>query len=124
METSLTGGHWRPCNIGSVEAHNERRPEYLESVKKAGLNLYFFEHLTKNNSHWVNDLDRYKDKTVADVFETMKKIYTEKTGQKPQLNEKIRVNKKTGKEYKIQGWAPIQEMCVPIKKDNMIEDFD
>lgn len=124
MGIGLTGGHWRPCNIGSVEAHNERRPEYLESVKKAGLNLYFFEHLTKNNSHWVNDLDRYKDKTVADVFETMKKIYTEKTGQKPQLNEKTRVNKKTGKEYKIQGWAPIQEMCVPIKIDTKIEDFD
>lgn len=124
METGLTGGKWRPCNIGSVEAHNERRPEYLESVKNAGLNLYFFRELSKNNSHWVNDLDRYKDKTVAEVFDEMKKKYTEKTGQKPQLKEKIRVNKKTGKEYKVEGWAPIQEMCPPIKKDTKIEDFD
>mgnify|MGYP002624154827 CR=1 FL=1 len=124
MGTGKTGGHWRPCNIGSVEAHNERRPEYLESVKKAGLNLYFFQHLTKNNSHWVSSLDRYGGKTIADVFEAMKKNYTEKTGQTPQLAEKTKVNKKTGKEYKCAGWSPIREMCVPIKEDTKVEDFD
>ena len=124
MGKGKTGGHWRPCNIGSVEAHNERHPEYLESVKKAGLNLYFFQHLTNNNSHWVSDNVRYKGKTVADVFEAMKKLYKEKTGQLPQLTDKIKVNKKTGKEYKCAGWSPIREMCVPIKEDTKIEDFD
>jgi len=86
--------------------------------------LYFFEHLTKNNSSWVNDLDRYRGKTVSDVFETMKKIYQEKTGQPPQLEEKIKKSKKTGKEYKCAGWSPIREMCVPIKEDTKIEDFE
>lgn len=124
MGTGKTGGHWKPCNIGSVEAHNERRPEYLESVKKAGLGLYFFEHLTEHNDHWVNDNVRYKDKTVADVFEAMKKLYQEKTGQLPQLVDKIKVSKKTGKEYKCAGWSPIREMCPPIKADTKIEDFD
>ena len=124
MGKGKTGGHWKPCNIGSVEAHNERRPDYLESVKKAGLGLYFFEHLTEHNDHWVNDNVRYKDKTVADVFETMKKLYQEKTGQTPQLTDKIKVNKKTGKESKCAGWSPIREMCPPIKEDTKIEDFD
>lgn len=124
MGTGKTGGHWRPCNIGSVEAHNERRPEYLESVKKAGLSLYFFENLTENNDHWENDNVRYKDKTVADVFEAMKKLYKEKTGQLPQLADKIKKSKKTGKEYKCAGWSPIREMCPPIKADTKIEDFD
>ena len=124
MGTGKTGGHWKPCNIGSVEAHNERRPEYLESVKKAGLGLYFFEHLTEHNDHWVNDNVRYKDKTVADVFEAMKKLYQEKTGQLPQLVDKIKVSKKTGKEYKCAGWSPIREMCPPIKEDTKIEDFE
>jgi len=124
MGTGKTGGHWKPCNIGSVEAHNERRPEYLESVKNAGLSLYFFEHLTEHNDHWVNDNARYKDKTVADVFEAMKNLYKEKTGQLPQLAEKKKVNKKTGKEYKCAGWSPIREMCPPIKADTKIEDFD
>ena len=124
MGKGKTGGHWKPCNIGSVEAHNERRPEYLESVKKAGLSLYFFENLTKHNDHWGSDSVRYKDKTVAEVFEAMKKLYKEKTGQAPQLQDKIKVNKKTGKEYKYAGWSPIREMCPPIKEDTKIEDFD
>lgn len=124
MGTGKTGGHWKPCNIGSVEAHNERRPEYLEAVKKAGLSLYFFENLTEHNDHWVNDNEKYKDKAVAEVFEAMKKVYQEKTGQMPQLADKIKVNKKTGKEYKCAGWSPIREMCVPIKEDTKIEDFD
>lgn len=124
MGTGKTGGHWRPCNIGSVEAHNERRPEYLESVKKAGLSLYFFENLTEHNDHWVNNNARYKDKTVAEVFEAMKKLYQEKTGQLPQLTDKIKKSKKTGKEYKCAGWSPIREMCPPIKEDTKIEDFD
>jgi len=124
MGTGKTGGHWVPCNIGSVEAHNERRPEYLESVKKAGLGLYFFENLTEHNAHWVSDNVRYKDKTVAEVFEAMKKLYTEKIGQPPQLADKIKKSKKTGKEYKCAGWSPIREMCPPIKSDTKIEDFD
>lgn len=124
MGTGKTGGHWKPCNIGSVEAHNERRPEYLESVKKAGLGLYFFENLTEHNDHWVSDNVRYKGKTVAEVFEAMKKLYKEKTGQLPQLTDKIKVYKKTGKEYKCAGWSPIREMCPPIKENTKIEDFD
>ena len=119
-----TGGHWRPCNVGSVEAHNERQQEYLESVKNSGRNLYFFEHLTKNNSSWVNQSERYLGKTVEEIQEEQKKMYEEKFGQKPQMTEKKRVNKKTGRETTVSGWWPIREMCPPIKADTKIEDFD
>lgn len=119
-----TGGHWRPCNVGSVEAHNERQKEYLESVKNSGRKLYFFEHLTKNNSSWVNPSERYRGKTVEEILEEQKKLYEEKFGQKPQMGEKKRVNKKTGRETTVSGWSPIREMCVPIKADTKIEDFD
>lgn len=124
MGTGKTGGHWKPCNVGSVEAHNERQRDYLESIKKAGLNLYFFPQLSNNNSHWVSSHERYSDKTVAEVFDEMKKLYQQKTGQPPQLGEKTKKSKKTGREYKCAGWSPIREMCVPIKADTQIEDFD
>ena len=124
MGKGKTGGHWRPCNVGSVEAHNERQKDYLESVKKAGLNLYFFPQLSNNNSHWVSSHERYNGKTVAEVFEEMKKLYQQKTGQPPQLGEKTKKSKKTGREYKCAGWSPIREMCVPIRADTQIEDFD
>lgn len=119
-----TGGHWRPCNVGSVEAHNERQQEYLDSVKNSGRNLYFFEHLTKNNSSWVNESERYQGKTVEEIQEEQKKLYEEKFGQKPQMAEKKRVSKKTGRETTVSGWSPIREMCPPIKEDTKIEDFD
>jgi len=119
-----TGGHWRPCNVGSVEAHNERQQEYLESVKNSGRNLYFFQHLTKNNSSWVNQSERYQGKTVEEIQEKQKELYEKKFGQKPQMTEKKRVNKKTGRETTVSGWSPIREMCPPIKADTKIEDFD
>ena len=119
-----TGGHFRPCNVGSVEAHNERRPEYLESVKKAGLKLYFFEELSKDNESFVNLDERYRGKTVAQIFDEMKHLYMEKFGQKPCLEEKTITNKKTGKTRKVSGWSPIREMAVPIKKNTTIKDFD
>lgn len=124
MTTGMTGGHWRPCNVASVEAHNERRPEYLESVRKADLNLYFFQELTDNNSHWVNPDEKYCNKTIKEVLQDMINRYVEKIGQPPQLAEKIKLNKKTGREYKCAGWSPIREMCVPIKEDTRIDDFD
>ena len=122
--TGKTGGHFRPCKVGSVEAHNERRPEYIESVRKAGLNLYFFEEFTPNNSSWVSEDEKYKGKTVEEVFDCMKNVYREKIGQAPQLKEREVIDKKTGRPKKIAGWSPIREMCVPIKEDTKIEDFE
>ena len=117
-----TSGHIRPCNVGVVEAHNERTEKYLEGIKKAGLKFYFFPELSCRNSSWIND--RYGGKTCAQIFEDMKEHYTKKHGQAPQLKEKQRVNKKTGKVKVIAGWSPLREMVVVIKEDTKIEEFD
>ncbi len=118
-----TGGHFSRCNVGSVEAHNERTQAYLDGVKAAGLPLYFFQNLTANNTHWVNDRQEFAGKTCAQIFESLKQLYTEKTGQAPQLKDRTRINKKTGKEYTIAGWSPIREAVIPIKEDTTVEDF-
>lgn len=116
-----TGGHFRPCNVGSVEAHNERTPEYLNGVLKAGLKLYFFKELSFRNESWANK--KYNGKSCADIFEDMKKMYKERIGKSPQLKEKRILNKKTGREKIIAGWSPIREMVVPVKGDTQKEDF-
>ena len=115
-----TGGHFDPCNVGSVEKHNERDPEYLKAVKASGRNLYFFQNLTQNNCSWVNP--DYKDKTCEQLFDELKQLYTDKVGQAPQLKERTRKNKR-GQEYKIAGWSPIREAVIPIKADTTVDDF-
>lgn len=118
-----TGGHFSRCNVGSVEAHNERTQAYLDGVKAAGLPLYFFQNLTVNNTHWMSDRQEFAGKTCAQIFESLKQLYTEKTGQAPQLKDRTRINKKTGKEYTVAGWSPIREAVIPIKEDTTVEDF-
>lgn len=115
-----TGAHFERCNVGSVEAHNERKPEYLANVKAAGLPLYFFHDLTPNNTHWVSSEFHG---SCQSIFGQLQQLYQEKTGQMPQLKDRIRVNKKTGKETTIAGWSPIREACIPIKPETTIEDF-
>lgn len=116
-----TGVHFTPCNVGSVEKHNERDPEYLKSVQASGRNLYFFQDLSHNNSSWGNP--EYGGKTCAEILEDLKKIYTDKVGQAPQLKDRERINAKTGKVFKVAGWSPIREAAIPIKEDTRIEDF-
>ena len=62
-----TGGHFSRCNVGSVEAHNERTQAYLDGVKAAGLPLYFFQNLTVNNTHWMSDRQEFAGKTCAQI---------------------------------------------------------
>ena len=116
-----TGGHFDPCNVGCVEKHNERDPEYLKSVEASGRKLYFFSDLTCLNSSWI--ARTYSGKSCSQIFEELKQLYTEKVGQAPQLKERKRVNKKTGKVTKIAGWSPIREAVIPIKPDTELRDF-
>ncbi len=116
-----TGGHFDPCNVGCVEKHNERDPEYLKSVEASGRKLYFFSDLTCLNSSWI--ARSYSGKSCSQIFEELKQLYTEKIGQAPQLKERKRVNKKTGQVKKIAGWSPIKEAVIPIKPDTELRDF-
>lgn len=117
-----TGIKIKRCNVGSVEAHNKRSKEYLESVKRSGHRIYIYQELTPNNSCWVNP--RYKGKSCQELFEEMKSLYRDKIGQDPQLQDRIRINKKTGKETTVAGWSPIREGCAPIKEDTKLTDFN
>lgn len=116
-----TSIHFKPCNVGSVEAHNERSQEYLDGVRKSGREFYFFPDLTHLNRSYVNP--GYDSYTCKEIFEKQKEAYIRKTGQKPNLENRIVTNKKTGKQRTISGWSPIREGVAPIKEDTKLEDF-
>lgn len=122
-DMAKTGMHIRRCNVGSVEAHNKRTKGYIDGLKKAGANIYFFEELSRNNRSWVNP--RYEGKTCEQIFKEMIEEYKalHKKHQAPALKDVTRINKKTGKEYTVAGWSPIREGVVPIKEDTKLSDF-
>ena len=116
-----TSIHFKPCKVGSVEAHNERTQAYLDGVLKSGRQFYFFKDLSHLNQSIVNPA--YKGMTCAEIFEKQKEQYKTKTGQKPNLEDRVITNQKTGKTRTISGWSPIREGVVPIKEDTKLEDF-
>ena len=129
-----TGGHIKPCNVGSVEEHNERREEYVERMKHSKHPLNFYPELApranfnKYNEQREQYIDRSTGKrlTIAQVFEKMIKVYTEKDarGRRPPLKWRERTDPKTGKKEKVAGWSPIREMIVVIKPDTKPEEFE
>lgn len=113
--------HIKPCNLSSVEMHNERSKEYLQSVLDSGRSLYFYQDLTCNNQHWINKY--YKGKTCKDVYNDLVELYKAKKGQAPQTKERVRINKKTGAEIRIPGWNPVREGVINIKPDTQLGEF-
>lgn len=128
-----TGGHIKPCKVGEVENHNERRPEYVERMKTSKHPLNFYPTLAlRPNQNWKNqEREEYRDRStrrplkVAEVFHRMIGIYQEKDKRHrmPPLKERERFDPKTGKMKTIAGWSPIREMVVVIKPETKIEDF-
>ena len=116
-----TSIHFKPAKVGSIEAHNERSQTYLDGVLKSGRQFYFFQDLSHLNQSIVNPA--YKGMTCAEIFEKQKEQYKTKTGQKPNLEDRVITNQKTGKTRTISGWSPIREGVVPIKEDTKLEDF-
>ena len=116
-----TSIHFKPAKVGSIEAHNERTQAYLDGVLKSGRQFYFFKDLSHLNKSIVNPA--YKGMTCAEIFERQKEQYKLKTGQKPNLEDRVVTNPKTGKTRTISGWSPIREGVVPIKEDTKLDDF-
>lgn len=116
-----TSIHFKPAKVGSIEAHNERTQAYLDGVLKSGRQFYFFKDLSHLNQSVVNPA--YKGMTCAEIFDKQKEQYKLKTGQKPNLEDRVVTNPKTGKTRTISGWSPIREGVVPIKEDTKLEDF-
>lgn len=115
-----TGINFERCNVGAVELHNDRAPEYLESVKRSGRELYIFQDRQHLNRSWVNQ--QYEG-TCAEIFENQKIRYKEVIGQEPNLEDRTRTDKKTGKQITVSGWSPIREGVCPIKEDTKLDDF-
>lgn len=116
-----TGINFERCNVGAVELHNDRAPEYLESVKRSGRELYIFQDRQHLNRSLVNP--KYEGATCAEIFEKQKARYKEKVGQEPNLEDRTRIDKKSGKQITVAGWSPIREGVCPIKEDTKLEDF-
>ena len=116
-----TGINFERCNVGAVELHNDRAPEYLESVKRSGRELYIFQDRHHLNRSLVNP--EYEGATCAEIFEKQKSRYKDKIGQEPNLEDRTRVDKKTGKQITVAGWSPIREGVCPIKEDTKLDDF-
>lgn len=98
-----------PCKIGSSEHH------HLLSTRKTY--DYVRKEWSDRNESWceVTGLEQY--------FEILKEQYRQATkGQSPQLKEKVRIDKKTGKKKVIQGWSPIREGVVVISDKTTMED--
>ena len=129
-----TGGHIKPCKVGSVEEHNERKEEYVERMKQSKHPLYFYPDLAlrPNFNRYNESREQYLDKdtrkrlTVAQVFNKMIEVYTDKDKRhrRPPLKERERFDPKTGKMKTIAGWSPIREMVVVIKPDTKPEHFN
>ncbi len=129
-----TGGHIKPCKVGSVEEHNERNPEYVERMKHSKHPLNFYPTLAKRpNFDWKNsEREQYRDKVtgkplkVAQVFNQMIAVYQEhdKRHRRPPLKDRERLNKKTGKMETVAGWSPIREAVIITKHDTKPEDFN
>lgn len=137
QKTMKTGIHITPCNIGECEKHNRRDKNYIEGVKKSGRGIYIFQDQTKQNQSktltWGHmqgtnfvaspEYD-YTKCSIAQLFAHECELYKQKIGRAPMLKDRIRVNKKTGKQKTISGWSPIREGVIPIKADTQLTDFD
>lgn len=107
-----TSANMKPCNCANAELHcKEERREKLDYVR---------HDLTSQNVSW----HRYDDKPLTQCFDDACKLYTEATGQKPQLGKVFRFDKKTNRKREIEGFAPIREMVVVIKPETSEKDID
>lgn len=119
-----TGGHIKRCNVGTSEKHNRRDKEYLDALAMKGKPLRYFPDLTHTNRHWGSGDSRYQGKTLADVYQHQQGVYKSKIGRKPMLEDRQRLDKKTGKMKTVAGWSPLREMVVVVKPDTRLQDFE
>ena len=109
----------KPCNIGSSEAHNRRKAEYLARVNKE--KLYIRTELMTRNEAWV--APEFENSTLTDRYNQIAAMVKEKTGRAMQTKDRERVNKKTGKVTVVRGSTPLKEGVVVIKDDTTLEQL-
>lgn len=116
-----TGIKFKPCNVGTAEAHNRRLAAYCEAVARKFGQTYFWDAYRHLNVSWRSPS---YPKTLPDVLEDLKVLVKQKTGRAMQCKDVEYTDRKTGKKRKRSGSSAIREGCPPIKPDTTIRDFD
>ena len=116
-----TGIKFKPCNVGTAEAHNRRDRAYCEAVARKFGHTYFWDEYRHLNQSWRNPS---YDKTLPELLEDMKVLVKQKTGRAMQCKPVETTDRKTGKKKTRSGCSAIREGCPPIKPDTRIEDFE
>ena len=115
-----TGIKFKPCNVGTAEAHNRRDRAYCEAVARKFGHTYFWDEFRHLNQSWRNPS---YTKPLPELFEDMKVLVKQKTGRAMQCKPVETTDRKTGKKKTRSGCSAIREGCPPIKPDTRIEDF-
>ena len=118
MKTSIK---FKPCNVGTAEAHNRRDRAYCEAVARKFGHTYFWDEYRHLNQSWRNPS---YDKPLPELLEDMKVLVKQKTGRAMQCKPVETTDRKTGKKKTRSGCSAIREGCPPIKPDTRIEDFE
>lgn len=116
-----TGIKFKPCNVGTAEAHNRRLSAYCEAVARKFGQTYFRDAFRHLNVSWRSPS---YPKPLPDVLEDLKELVKQKTGRAMQCKDVEYTDRKTGKKRKRSGCSAIREGCPPIKSDTTISDFD
>lgn len=116
-----TGIKFKPCNVGTAEAHNRRLCAYCEAVARKFGQTYFWDAFRHLNVSWRSPS---YPKPLPDVLEDLKVLVKQKTGRAMQCKDVEYTDRKTGKKRKRSGSSAIREGCPPIKPDTTIRDFD
>lgn len=116
-----TGIKFKPCNVGTAEAHNRRDRAYCEAVARKFGQTYFWDGHRHLNVTWRSPS---YTKPLPELLEDLKVLVKQKTGRAMQCKDMEYTDRKTGKKRKRSGSSAIREGCPPIKPDTRIEDFD
>ena len=116
-----TGIKFKPCNVGTAEAHNRRDRAYCEAVARKFGHTYFWDEYRHLYQSWRNPS---YSKPLPELLEDMKVLVKQKTGRAMQCKPVETTDRKTGKKKTRSGCSAIREGCPPIKPDTRIEDFE
>lgn len=116
-----TGIKFKPCNVGTAEAHNRRDQAYCEAVARKFGHTYFWDEYRHLNRSWRNPSYTM---TLPELLEQQKIEVKQKTEHAMQCRMVKYTDKKTGRQMERVGCASIREGCPPIKPDTRIEDFE
>lgn len=116
-----TGIKFKPCNVGTAEAHNRRDKAYCQAVAHKFGHTYFWDEYRHLNLSWRNPS---YPQSLPELLEELKVLVKDKTNRSMQCKPVEYTDRKTGKKKSRAGSSAIREGCPPIKPDTKIEDFD